>query len=475
MGIGVTPEQRQRMFQPFVQGDGSITRRFGGTGLGLTISQRLVEMMGGSINVESVPDRGSTFWFFVPLERRSVDPHMTVKEKLVGSRALVVDDEVGAREILAQYLTSWGMRNQCVCSAEAALETLRQAHKEGDPFDLVVVDMVLPDKDGLALSREITADRDICATKLVLLTAFDAPGLGKQAIDLGYKGFLTKPVRQSQLLECLLGVICGREPLNDRAAVDARKGHIMFRGAMVLIVEDHAISQQIAQLYLEDMGCICHIVNNGSEAVEAVATTNYDLILMDCQMPIQDGFAATAAIRKAEIETGNHVPIIAMTARALEGDRQMCISVGMDDYITKPVDPRQLRVVMANWLTVQVESAEAHAAVSVCQTDLPIDVLALEDKYGEVHESLLRLFLKNSPAEFEKLKAALVGRDREMVNEIAHGLGGDCASICALRMARLCVGVEVAAASQDWQTIERLIVELADEAELVNGVLRRLL
>ena len=351
-GPGLTTPEQDRLFQPFVQADGSISRRFGGTGLGLSISKRIVELMRGTIGVDSTKGTGSTFWFTVPFESRSERPILSSRNDLADIRVLVVDDEPNARTILQDYLRSWGMHEGMAASAKEALRALRQAYVDGEPYNIALIDFVMPNTNGMDLSKEILSDPAISQTNLILLTAFDGPGLGIQAMDLGCKAYLTKPVRQSQMLECIVNVLSGGHAIG-RSAADGKlvvRESTAMRPELILIAEDYAINQQVAQLYLDELGFVSHVVANGATAVEAVATNKYALVLMDCQMPEMDGYAATAAIREAERAIGRHTPIVAMTAHAMGGDRERCLAAGMDDYISKPVEPEELRKVLGRWL-----------------------------------------------------------------------------------------------------------------------------
>ena len=220
-GVGLSPSEQARLFQPFVQADGSISRRFGGTGLGLSISKRIVELMNGEIGVESIKDSGSTFWFSIPLECRSEYPSLSLKAELTGVRVLIVDDEPNARTILRDYILSWGMKDGLAVSARDALKALRQAYVDGDPFKIAIIDFMMPSQNGADLSKEILSDPAISQTHLILLTAFDAPGLGLQAMELGFSAYLTKPVRQSQLLDCVVNVLSGAQAIG-RSAADAK-------------------------------------------------------------------------------------------------------------------------------------------------------------------------------------------------------------------------------------------------------------
>ena len=354
-GIGLTPEEQNRLFQPFVQADGSICRKFGGTGLGLSISKNLVSLMGGSIGLESVKGAGSTFWFVVRLERRQDNAAPTLTHELRNLGVLIVGSESQSRDIIQTYLDSWGMRACVAGDAKAAMQILRQAYVDGNPFRIAIVDLVLPGESGIDLAASISKDLAVSSTKLILLSAFTVSGLGVQSIDLGFKACLTKPVRQSQLLNCLTEVACGGYAT---AAVDtllvkptvvlAKQGDAAK--FLILIAEDNFINQQVAQIYLQEMGLASFVVSNGQQCVEAMARDRYAIVLMDCQMPEMDGFSATNAIRKAELLTGRHTPIIAMTANAMEGDRERCLASGMDDYISKPIDPDQLRNVIQKWV-----------------------------------------------------------------------------------------------------------------------------
>lgn len=350
-GIGIATPEQQLLFQPFVQADGSISRRFGGTGLGLSISKRLVELMDGEIGVTSSEGEGSIFWFTIPLERRVDNPISALNQELENVRILIVDDEPQARQILHNYIVSWGMKNGVASCASEGLRMLRQAYVDGSPYKIALIDYVMPEKNGMDLASEILKDPAIQDTKLVLLTAFDAPGLGLQSINMGFNAYLTKPVRQSQLLNCLTQVISGAQTIA-RSAIDApsERPHGINRKELILVAEDYSINQQVAQLYLDELGFACHIVSDGKEAVQAIESNLYSLILMDCQMPVIDGFAATAAIRKSEELTERHIPIIAVTAHAMSGDRERCLEAGMDDYITKPIDPLALAKIIEKWL-----------------------------------------------------------------------------------------------------------------------------
>jgi two-component system, sensor histidine kinase and response regulator len=350
-GIGIAPEVRDRLFQSFSQADGSTTRRYGGTGLGLAISKRLVEMMGGAIGVESDPGRGSAFWFTVRLAKRPVPP--TARQvnlaELRRLRVLGVDDNATNRALLAGQLGAWGMHVECVANAFRALECLRLAHREGRPYDLAILDHQMPDMDGMALARAIKSDPALAPVPLVLLASVSYRGCAEEAQHAGFNALLLKPIRQSQLYDCIATVIgMVSEPAPQRLITDHPLTDPAAR-TRVLVAEDNAVNQRLAARMLEKRGCRVDVVANGLEAVEAVARIAYDCVFMDCQMLEMDGYVATSVIGQREAMTGMHIPIIAMTANAMDGDRERCLAAGMDDYISKPVEPTELAAALRKW------------------------------------------------------------------------------------------------------------------------------
>jgi PAS domain S-box-containing protein len=358
-GIGMTDDEMHKLFQPFVQVDGSITRKYGGTGLGLSISKRLTELLDGEIGVSSTKGEGSTFWISVPLEKAQNAPHQrpaTAKE-MKQMRVLVVDDEENSRDILHQYILSWGMRNGRARNADEALEILRE-HADTDPYSIALIDLFMTGTNGLQLGKIIREDDKLKDMRLILVTAFDNPGAGEEAIAHGFDGYLTKPVKQSQLLDCITTVARGlssigpHEPMHapSSGTGDDEERAVEKRHESILVVEDHYINQEVAQLLLKDLGFEAEIAENGRVAVELVGKKNFDLIFMDCQMPELDGYGATNAIRKMETRTGKRTPIVAMTAHAMEGSREECLAAGMDDYVSKPIEAKALENVLDKWL-----------------------------------------------------------------------------------------------------------------------------
>jgi signal transduction histidine kinase/DNA-binding response OmpR family regulator len=343
-GIGISPQKMEGMFEKFTQADTSTTRRYGGTGLGLAISKQLIELMGGSIHVESQLGKGSTFWFIVALPF-STEPYQASvpSTDLRGLRVLIVDDNEVNRRVLHEQISSWGMRNGSYASAEQALNALRTAQVTGDPYDLVISDYQMPGLDGAMLASMIKADPAIAETLVVMLTSIghctEVRGLEGASVD----ACLVKPVRHSQLLNTLASAwskrlarttaseTCTATPVSNLAA-----GRFAKYSLRVLVAEDNVANQKVALHMLDRLGVRAHVAGNGREAAEMVRMLPYDVVFMDCQMPMLNGYEAAAEIRRHEMP-GRHVAIIAMTAEAIGGTRERCIQAGMDDFIAKPV------------------------------------------------------------------------------------------------------------------------------------------
>ena len=343
-GIGMSPEQLGRLFKPFEQADGSTTRRFGGTGLGLVISKNLIELMGGSLEVESTPNQGSRFLVRLPFTPQSDTGPLPPPDGLVGQRVLAVDDHLLNLEILAHYLRGWQVRYLCVSQAAEALERLRQAARDERPFAVAILDLQMPDMDGLTLARAIRADSTIANTRLLLLSSAGQPGPADQAvIDLS----LNKPVRLSLLRDALFQLIHGRAAA-EPTPLAASAVHMTGR---VLLVEDNPINQKVARGMLRKLGLNVEIAEDGAVALDLIAAGTYDVVLMDVQMPTLDGYDATRALRAREQQSGGpRLPVIAMTANAMSGDRDLCLAAGMDDYIPKPIRLAELHRVLEHWL-----------------------------------------------------------------------------------------------------------------------------
>ncbi len=346
-GIGISDDRKDLLFKPFYQADASATRQHGGTGLGLAISKQITELMGGQIGVESNEGEGSTFWFTAEMEKQPYDDQQQIPIELgdiENMRVLIVDDNGTNRHILKEYLESWHCRVDETGSAEEAMKKLHEADNCKDSFKIALLDYCMPAVDGESLCKEIKSDLRFKDLILVMLTSVGNRGDAEHFKGLGFAAYLHKPIKQSQLLECLR-IVTGQPASFEEETTDqivtqysiseSHKQHIR-----ILLVEDNVINQKVALRILDKkLGYHADVVANGKEAVESLERFNYDLVLMDCQMPVMDGYEATGVIRNLNSDVRNHnIPIIAMTANAIEGDREKCLDAGMDDYISKPID-----------------------------------------------------------------------------------------------------------------------------------------
>ncbi len=359
-GIGIPGDVQARLFASFTQADSSTTRKYGGTGLGLAISKRLSELMGGEIGVESEPGVGSKFWFTVNLQPVPGVPEHTLPAALAGTRVLLVDDRPLNRRVLEQQLRPAKMIVDSANDAVSALHKLAVATEQGAPYQLAILDMCLPEVDGLELGDRIRAENKYGSPRLVLLTSAAQIGDAKAAREAGFDGYLPKPIRLGTLKRCLSTVLAIKEPdraqqlITQHTIAEHESGH----RARILLAEDNVVNQKVAARILERMGYRVDVVRNGAEAVDATADTRYDVVLMDCQMPLLDGYEATATIRRREEGTGARTPIVALTANAMKGDRERCLAAGMDDYLSKPIKPEHLRAALARQIYAKSESLE---------------------------------------------------------------------------------------------------------------------
>jgi two-component system sensor histidine kinase/response regulator len=349
-GIGISDEWKTRVFDAFVQTDGSNTRRYGGTGLGLTICSRLVALMGGRIWVESEPGQGSSFHFTatlalgpIPNERRPTPP----PETLDGLLALVVDDNATNRRILEETLIQWHMRPVLADSGSQALEIIRQRAMAGERFALALLDVQMPGMDGFTLASRIQLDHTFAGPRIMMLSSVDVRSMSPEIREAGITEHLVKPVTRANLLKAILKV------LGQPQKVPATSDRLVLSGAMgplrILLAEDNPINQKVGVRLLEKQGHSVVLVSNGAEALESSAREQFDVILMDIQMPVMNGYDATRAIRARERNDGGHIPVIALTAHAMQGDREICLAAGMDDYLSKPIQTRDLSQALARW------------------------------------------------------------------------------------------------------------------------------
>ncbi|MGA2691732.1 MAG: response regulator [Opitutaceae bacterium] len=366
-GIGIPEEAKAKLFQAFTQADSSTTRRFGGTGLGLAISKQLVEKMGGAIGVTSETGKGSTFWFNVRLEKQSGPPEPAPSiyfRDLFDLRVLVVDDNATNRQILRHQLYAWKMQKGSAANGFEALDLLRTAASENKPYDLALLDMQMPEMDGMTLARAIKADPSISSTRLIILTSMGHMHSTEELKAVGVDAYLVKPVKQSRLFDCLVTVL-GRAAA-EHVFVKPEKGTVLKETlsdthaasrARILLAEDNIVNQKVALAQLKGLGFTADAVANGQEVLSALKNVPYDIIFMDCQMPEMDGYEAARLIRQAEragnVSWNSPVRIVAMTAHAMTGDREKCLAVGMDDYLSKPVRKGDLQSALIKWIVPQ--------------------------------------------------------------------------------------------------------------------------
>ncbi len=437
-GIGIAPDTLRTLFKPFVQADASTTRHYGGTGLGLSIVVRLIEMMGGSVGVTSELNVGSRFWFDVPLAALEAQPSPPAAA-VRGRRALVVDDTATQRHVLARHLRGAGYDVTAVSEGAVALTELRAAAASLRPYEAVLIDQRLPDMDGTLLGREIAHDPRIAQARTVLLTALDRPADVPRFVALGFAGSVAKPVRVRELLRCLDRVLASESQQwhlrsGPTQAHETTREAGQFSGR-VLLVEDNAVNQKVAKRFLEQLGCTVELAENGVAAVAAFKARRCDLVLMDLQMPVMDGFMATQQIREYEASS-RRTPIVALTANAMVGQQERCLASGMDGFLTKPLAMERLREMLARFLgdAARVPDRE-HEHAQLETANVPLVELARFDAVtgGDAvfADELIGAFVACC-CEFEReMAAALAADDRKALARAAHKLKGAAANIHA--------------------------------------------
>ena len=366
-GIGIAPATLSRLFRPFTQADSSTTRKYGGTGLGLAISKRLIEQMGGSIGARSTVGRGSTFWFVLPLEKQSDPQPPRANGTLAGLRSLVVDDNATNRKILHYQATAWKMENTCVPGGSEAIALLQEQAAAGTPFDLVVLDMQMPGMDGLAVASWIRSSPELAQVRVVVLTSLGQALPPSILSAHGISACLFKPIRQSEFYNALVNVMYQEAPSRVAPAIPSAPTNLPAHGPLLLLAEDNLVNQKVARKQLQKLGYSVDVVSNGQEALDALPRRSYRAVLMDCHMPVMDGYEATRRIREHEAahHPGSRIRIIAMTADAMVGDRENCLACGMDDYISKPVHIEALKKLLEKHLGKRaMEAAETSKSPS---------------------------------------------------------------------------------------------------------------
>jgi two-component system, sensor histidine kinase and response regulator len=470
-GVGISEEAQSRIFEEFSQADGSTTRKHGGSGLGLAISRQLVEMMGGHIQVKSAPGKGSTFWFECRFDKQPAPSLEAANEiplgALTGLRTLIIESSAISRGILYSQVCNWGMNVRVAETPEHGLELLTQAAVRGTPFDLAVIDLGYSGKDSLELARSIKQKAAIAAMRLVMLTPVGNHALLKDVRNAGMDACLVKPVRQSDLYEGLVQVMLGGQapaPVVASVVDESASAPLPGSRGKILLVEDNLVNQAVALGMLNRLqGYEVVIAKNGHEALDALAARNerpFDVVLMDCHMPELDGFETTIEIRKREqAANGKRIPIIALTANAMEQDREDCLKAGMDDHLAKPLSRQQLKDKLERWLPViALPKQDVHVpAVAVAAKELDVldrQVLSqLRDLENADDPNLLgrvlKLYLDESPRLIDKLKKAVHKKDAREIELSAHTLKSSSAHIGATTLADLCGEMHSAVCSQD--------------------------
>ncbi|HET7270724.1 MAG TPA: response regulator [Rubrobacter sp.] len=473
-GIGMSEEQRSRLFRAFSQADASTTRRHGGTGLGLAISKQLVELMGGEIGVESEPGEGSMFWFTAPFGERPGAARTGPRENLLGFRVLVVDDNETNRKIVHRQVVSWGMTNGTAASGARAVEVLRAAAEKGEPYDLAILDVQMPGMNGIELAQRIKAEPAIASTRLVLLTSLDHRVGAEEARHIGISASLTKPVRQSRLFDAIATSMAASTEtgveVEERTATPDGGGQKIPSQTLVLVAEDNAVNQKVATKMLERLGYRADVVADGLEAIEALTRVPYAAVLMDVQMPEMDGYSATREIRRREGDA-RHTPIIAMTANAMEGDREKVLRAGMDDYVPKPVKPEELAAALRRWTGYREGGDDSHEggeeAAVVKGSEAALDRRVIEDlrELGgpEMLSELAEMFLDDAQSAIDTLKGAAERDDAQTLERVAHTLKGSSGNMGAREMAQVCARLEDLGASGELADVPRLLSRLEEE------------
>ena len=455
-GIGFEPDRREQLFAPFAQADSSINRRFGGTGLGLAICAQLVRMLGGEIDVDGAPGLGTRFWFTIPMRpARGGSASRTAggRESLEGLRVLVVDDSAVSRAYLRSLLAAWHVDCEAVGSGSEALARLEAAAlEEARPFELVLLDRLMPEMDGLELAELIGGDSRLGAPHLVMVTRYGGSVAADEALRSGIAGYLNKPVSQSQLFDTLIKVTGLQSRAHRPRAVTPRA-----QTGRILVVEDNLVNQKVAAGMLRKLGYETDAVGDGEQALGAIERSRYDLVLMDCQMPVMDGYTATAEIRAREA-AGTRVPIVAMTAHALGGEREKCLAAGMDDYLAKPVRIADLKQKIDYWCHAPGVAEAPDAGGDLAQESPPPAATApdqgaatpaiddavdratldeLREVMGEEIRELIDAYLDDTARRLAELGEA-VERDSEALVQVAHTLKGSSANVGARRFSERC-------------------------------------
>ena len=503
-GIGVSRDARTRIFEAFSQADNSTTRKYGGTGLGLAISRQLVELMGGTIGVDNASgSQGSVFWFTVSFDKRRVEPDEPGAnlKAIEGMRVLIVDEQQESREEMEQQLTEWRVATECAVTAMEAVEKLSAAGRAGKPYDVAIIDMDLQRTSGLSLAAAMKKHPATSATRILLISDNRLAADPVQRREAGVAYQLIKPARAGDLFECILTrprtkavVAPAPQPPAQvaHAAPEQLTGLKPPRVRRVLLAEDNPVNVEVAKAMLDSLGMVVDCARNGEEALQAARQGGYDVVLMDCQMPVMDGFAATTEIRRHEQANGRGrtLPIIAITANALQGDREACLAAGMDDYLSKPFTQQQLGAVIGRWIGMPI-------AASVHHDDEPpvlprntreviqrvvINRHALEniralsnDRGNALVHKVIAAYVDDTPGHLRTLRNAITGIDPGKLRKVAHSLKSSSANVGAETLAQMCKEMETLGRTDTTDGAAVILTDMEQEFQAVRHSLSAIL
>ncbi len=493
-GIGIASDQLGRVFESFTQADGSMARRFGGTGLGLAISQQLVDLMNGEIGIDSELGRGTRVWFKIDVETatnpdREASPRSSDLDDV---RVLVVDDNTTNRRVLMHHLGAWNAKAMESEDGPSAIEAVQAAAARRQPFDLVILDMMMPGMTGLEVARAIRAQEGIPQPRLVILTSMGFSPDPEEELRLGIRFRLTKPVRKRELQIALLGAL-DESVRTDEPPMPEPSGALAPRvEGRILVAEDNPVNQEVAIAVLQALGCEVHAVEDGQGALDRLESGSFDLVLMDCQMPTMDGFEATRKIREREATSGpagkdgKRLPIIALTAHAMQGDRQQCLAAGMDDYLTKPYTKDEMRGLLSKWLEtspaapaspepVAVEESVAPASQEIAGGPPPsLDPAALQNLAAQAQNGtdllsrIVATYVSSSTELAAELRAGAAAEDPKRMAMAAHTLKSSSAQVGAMKLSSLCKEIEARGRGGSVQGVTELLDQVFSELESVH-------
>lgn len=485
-GIGIPEGKIDQLFDKFYQVDASTTRHYGGTGLGLAISRQLVQMMGGEIGVKSKEGKGSEFWFTIKLARQ-LDSHRkkVLSREIKGVHILVVDDNATNREILNKQLSSWGAKVQESVDGPTALQAMYFAYEKGEPFNVVILDMHMPGMDGESVARFIKSDKKLKDTALVMLSSLGKRADPQYIEDQNFAAYLTKPVKHLDLIDKLSNILSMNKK-KQKVQTHVNVLSIPFQShtnLRILLAEDNVINQKVAQTMLQKMGYRVDIVANGTEALKALEMLPYDLVFMDVQMPELDGFEATRRIRDSRSAVKNHeIPIVAMTAHAMKGDRERCLESGMNDYISKPISLQALIGLLERWQILPHKESDLEATSLETDSTANISIVpvvfnrqalierAMNDE--ELASKLIAIFIKDLPKQVVALKENVEKSDMDKIKWYAHYIKGSSANIGAMALSTVAADMEKAGNDHQTDEIDILMPELEKQYELLIAQLR---